>query len=201
MSKVPTRNISFTAGQTFIDQALWCQGSRVYKPISDILYGLPTVIKVVDHGVPEDIIIAVWFENMNSKSFLPGQVYFAAFNDANHLTILDHNSYGIKAASLGSIYYIPPISTTDMVFATQFRRTVNSPLLLEIRSDGLSPGFTLLGNGIVSMQLTPAQTRLLIGTNKNPISGIAQVEATNDLDEVSRPWDYAWEVYPEGTQE
>lgn len=199
MSQVPQRKISFTAGQTFIDRALWCQGARVYKQLSDITYGLPTSIKVPAHGIPLGVVIAIWFENMNSKSFSSNTPYFATAIDANTLTLLDHNSVGIDQASIGSIYYIPPIETEDLTFVTQFRKTVSSPVLLEIRSDGVSPRFTLPGNGVIQTELKPEDTKALIGTNKIPISGIAQVEATNLSGQVFRPFDYIWEVFPEGT--
>lgn len=199
MSQVPQRKISFTAGQTFIDQALWCQGARVYKPVADILYGLPTQIRVLAHGIPTGIVIAVWFENMASKSFESNKPYFATAVDANNLTLLDHNTAGIAPAAFGSIYYVPPISTSGMTANASFKRTTSSSVLLSASSSGGSPIFTLPGNGIIRMELTPANTRVIFGSNKSPISGIAHVEVLTSTAQVFIPWIYSWECSPEGT--
>lgn len=199
-SPVPQRKISFTAGQTFIDQALWCQGEKVYKTITDIVYGLPTTIRVPAHGIPSGIVMAVWFVNMKSKLFDERSAYFVASIDSNNLRILDHNSFE-GSANLGTMIFIPPVDTSNLLVVTKFRKNPSSPVLLEVRSDGVSPGFTLPGNGIIGLELTPDNSKALIGSNKNPFSGIAQIEVTNDQDQVFRPWDYAWEVFPEGTTE
>ena len=201
MSQVPQRKISFTAGQTFIDQTLWCQGARVYKQVSDIVYGLPTVVKVVGHGIPVGVVIAIWFENMSSQAFKSGTPYFATAVDSDYLTITDHNSAGIKPASLGSIFYIPPIDTSGFLVVAMFKRSTSAAALLTLRSDGVSPGFTLPETGIIQLELTPANTKTLIGANKNPITGLAQVEVTNNLGKIFRPWNYEWSAYPEGTTE
>lgn len=193
--------ITFTAGQTFLDQVGWFQGERVYSEIDTIETGLPTRIRSVSHGIPLDLVTPVWFENfITTKQIFKSSVqYFAFAIDENIVEIIDLNSEDAQISRYGTMWYIPPFDLTSFYVRTNFRKTPTSPTLLSLSSSGDSPAFSISNPGLVRLELTPAHTRLLSGFSKSPVSGVAQVEAVNnDTGQIFGMWNYEWTVLPNG---
>lgn len=195
--------IEFTAGQTFLDQVVWCQGARTYAEVHTVETGLPTRLKAIAHGIPLNLVIPVWFENFKAtKPILrPGVAYYAFAIDADNLELVDDNSDDASISKYGVMYYLPPVDLSTYQIRAHFKKNTSSPSLLEISSEDIVPAFELVNPGLIRLELTPAQTRTLIGNSKAPISGIAHVELYNDDGQVFILWSYEWTVYPEGTTE
>jgi hypothetical protein len=204
MSSIPQRQISFTAGQTFFDQVIWCQGARVYKQVASVTTGLPTKIRVPGHGIPLELTIAVWFDNFVTAkgSFSSGKHYFAFAEDENTIVLIDDNTTNETISQYGTMFYIPPVDLLQTTVYADFKYKASDTTAL-IDASSLAPNaiFEIVSPGLIRMELTPAHTKTLIGSSRKAVSGVAQIELHNEAGQVFRPWDYAWEVHPEGTRE
>jgi hypothetical protein len=206
-TKVPSRKVIIAAGQTWTDSAVWCTTPWVYKVISAVTRGWPTVITAASHGIMQGVQIPVWIANaLGTKSINTSQEdpWIVEYSDTNTLTLLGVNTGGQTAyvANSATMSYMPPKDLTGFTARAQFRLSVDDPILIECVSTGLAPEFALievLGN--IVLTLTPEQTRALLDGGSSQTTGIAHVELIDTNGVVFRPWDYAWTCTPEGTRE
>lgn len=203
---VPVRKIKIAAGQTFVDSAVWCETPWVYKTISAVTRGWPTSITVTSHSIPQGIQIPVWIANARGPKIntTDDEPFFAAYSDANTLILQGVNTGGQSSyvTDSATLRYMAPKNLTGFTARTQFRLSVDDPVLVECISTGPSPEFALsVLVGKIDLTLTPEQTRALLNAGTAQTTGIAHVELVDGTGVVHRPWDYAWTCTPEGTRE
>ena len=204
--KVPVRKVTIAAGQTWVDSAVWCETPYVYKVITAVTRGWPTVITAASHGIPAGVQIPVWVANaegpfINTTEEKP---WIAERADDNTLTLLGVNTGGQDSytASSATLSYVPPKTLTGFTARMQFRRTITGAVLVEAVSTGGDPEVVITAAiGKITTTLTPAQTRALLAGGSVATSGICHVELIDSNGLVYRPWDYAWTATPEGTRE
>ena len=201
---IPKRTLAFTAGQTVLDTILWAGGALQHVKIKDIILGLPTrIVCEASHSILSTAVSALDISNVKSPKQLNGKKIFAIGVNSTTVDLYNHNSAEFEPYSGGgSISYLPPLNLTGYTIRALFRRSVSSAVLLEATSvAGPNAFFTITSPGLIGLAIPPSFTRLLIGSSNSTVSGIAQIEATDSLGRVYRPWDYEWAVSPEGTVE
>lgn len=202
---VPVLEVTIAGGVTWTDTFMWIQRPEVYKTISAVTRGWPTVITATAHGIPAGVQMPVWIANargpkINTTAETP---LHAEYVDANTLTLLRLNTGGQSTyvANSATLAYWAPRNITGFTAVTQFRRTLKSAVLVELSSEGVAPGFELTGAlGKIQTTLTSAQSRALLEGGTAETSGIAQVEL-KDADGIEyRVLEYQWTCLPEGTR-
>jgi len=204
--KVPSRKINIAAGQTFSESSVWCVAPWVYKPISTLTAGWPTVVTAVGHGIPAGVTIPVWVANSRGVSIdtTVDAPWIAERASVDTLTLMGVNTGGQSGyvANSATASFMLPRDLTGFVARAQFRQRITGAVLVDAVSTGLTPQFALTAAlGKIALTLTPAETRALLNGGTSETDGIAHVELVSPSGEVFRPWDYKWVVSPEGTRE
>jgi hypothetical protein len=195
----PTRKVTIQAGTDWQDVVSIFQSPYVYHSISAVTRGWPTAITVTGHGLPADVIGMGWIRGSGKLGLdtEPAKPLPIRRIDADTLELIGYDTIG-KAAYTGGakLSTLTSLSLTGAEVRTQFKTAIDGDALVTLTQDA---GITVASRTI-TIALTDAQTRLLIGTSTTPVSGIAQVELT--LGGVtSQPFQYGWTVHPEWTKE
>lgn len=198
--KVPVRKIQIAGGGSFTDTIIWTEGPYVFKTISAVTLGWPTVLTATAHGVPAGVVIPAWIQNARGSTSLnttaDTPVYVERVTD-DTLRLVNFNTGDQSAyvANSATLAYLAPKDLTGFTARGPLRK--NSVTGAELAT----PTYTITAAiGKIVMSLTPAQTRALLDSGTSPTAGIAHVELVTGSD-VYRPWDYAWACTPEATVE
>lgn len=203
----PTIKVKVAAGATFTTSYCWCESPYVHKTIASVARGLPTVLTATAHGIPAGVTIPIWISNARGPKIntTEDDPWLAVRATDDTLTLVNVNTGGQAAytASSGTLSYLPPKDLTGASAKCQFRTTADSDtVLVECLSTGLDPEITISeAVGLLTMTLTPAQSRALHDGSGETTSGIAQMEVTLADGTVVRAFELQWTCYPEGTRE
>lgn len=198
--KVPVRKIQIAGGSSFTDTMIWTEGPYVFKTISAVTLGWPTVVTAAGHGVPAGVVIPAWIQNARGATSLNTEEdtpHYAERVTDDTLRLVnfntgDQSAYVVNSATLA---YLAPKDLTDFTARGSFRKTGITGAVLA------TPTYTITASlGKIVLTMTPTQTRALLGGGTSPTSGISHVELVHGSD-VYRPWDYAWACTPEATVE
>lgn len=200
MAKIPVRKVQIAGGASFTDVIIWTESPYVFKTISAVTLGWPTIITATAHGVPAGIVIPVWVQNargatsLNTEEEVP---HYAERVTDDTLRLVNFNTGGQSTyvANSATLAYLAPKDLTGFTARGPFRKTGVTGTVLA------TPTYTITANlGKIVVSMTPAQTRALLDSGTSATSGICHVELVSGSD-VYRPWDYAWVCTPEATVE
>jgi len=198
--KVPVRKLQIAGGASFTDTLIWTEGPYVFKTISAVTLGWPTVITAAAHGLPAGVVVPAWIQNARGATILnttvDTPVYIERVTD-DTLRLVNFNSGGQSAYIVNSatIAFLLPKDLTGFTARGPFRKGGVTGEVLT------TPTYTITAAlGKIVLSMTPAQTRALLDGGTANTSGIAHVELVSGSD-VFRPLDYAWVCTPEATVE
>jgi hypothetical protein len=195
----PKRKVTIPAGADWQDVVSIFEGPFVYHDIVSVQRGWPTQIEVAAHGLPDGITGLAWIQGasklgIDTEANAPHAVKRV---DADTLEILGFSTIGKPAYTGGGrVALLTCASLTGATARVQFKTAVDAdPIVTLTEASGIT-----IASRTMTIALTPAQGRLLLGGSTTPVSGEAQVELTRSS-VVSRPFSYAWTVAPEWTKE
>lgn len=198
--KVPVRKIQIAGGSSFTDTMIWTEGPYIFKVITAVTLGWPTVITAAAHGVPASVVIPAWIQNARGATALnttvDTPVYIERITD-DTLRLVNFNSgnQSVYVASSATIAFLLPKNLTGFTARGPLRKGSVTGAVLA------TPTYTITAAlGKIVMTLTPTQTRALLDSGTSNTSGIAHIELVSGAD-VYRSWDYAWVCTPEATVE
>lgn len=198
--KVPVRKIQIAGGSSFSDVLIWTEGPYVFKTISAVTLGWPTVVTAAAHGLPAGVVVPAWIQNARGATILDTTVDTPVYIEratADTLRLVNFNSGGQSTyvANSATIAFLLPKDLTGFTARGPFRKNNVTGTVLATPTYTVTPAL-----GKIEMSLTPAQTRALLDGGTSNTSGIAHIELVLGSD-VFRPWDYAWACSPEATVE
>lgn len=193
------RKVSIPAGTDWQDVLSIFESPFVYHDVVAVARGWPTRLTITAHGLPAGVTGLLWVQGCSRQGLdtQPGAPYAVTRVDADTIEVLGHSSIGTPVyAGGGRAALLTCATLTGATCQIQFKTSIDAAALVTLTE---ASGITVAARTL-TIALTKAQTRLLIGDSKTQVSGVAQVDLTRG-GVTSRPFEYAWTVTPEWTVE
>lgn len=163
------QDIALQQGATYQSSLQWCSPDAMFRGITNVAIGLPTVVTAPNHGLTNPT--PVWITNvrgpdkLNTKDYKDSEPRFASVMDPNTLAI-DFDSGNQPAYQSGGVLTsYPPLDLTGYTARMQLRSNAGSDVVL-LELNTTNGGIAINpSTGTISLLITAAQTQAMDFSN------------------------------------